>query len=465
MVRIRNQGITLHNPRMAIQFAPKGGLGTLSIPLERRHERTGEHTEFARGMIAEFSIKTTEVNELGCKFFGMLEDCSPQNARLVISSQGYIAKSFRVGGRRDRLALRWNWIAFRFNRLFDRQVGEHGIRMANILPEAQQLSAQLMTFKGELQALLFENEPHRFGQGRDGSRENSAGTAPDAAHARAYGRRDEPLKPTPLPDGRLPVEVRLRAVPEPGRLMPVAVPLQGRVNAGEYEGRPPGTLLLMGVEYRSGDPAASLVLWELDTGWNRAKHSKTGRWEEVRCVDNDKPPYEAADFSTLDPLRLDGPQAKPPTERSPAERLEPEVADGLEPEDQVPGVVEQFAEAEVQVEAAGLVVDRVDLDGPDTQALGVVQDPPQGVDQEHLAQALPADGPVDGQAPEQDDGDGPAGGHVLGLRAGQEVVGDVVAGEGVVPQDRQAGGPGRDVGPREPALGVLGGPGTEPVRE
>jgi hypothetical protein len=135
LVLIRNQGISLHDPKFSLSFREKTGRGWLTVPLKRRDERHGDHSEFPRGMIAEFSKKSYELEPGARQFLEHLTDVAPQSARFRLFSQGYLAKEFPVWRLRYRLAIRWNSFAYKFNRMFDRQVGESGLKRAAILPE------------------------------------------------------------------------------------------------------------------------------------------------------------------------------------------------------------------------------------------------------------------------------------------------------------------------------------------
>ncbi len=134
-VLIRNQGISLHDPKLSLNFREKTGCGWLTVPLKRRDERTGEHSEFARGMIAEFSLKSYDLDPTSRQLLENLVDLIQQDAGFSLYSQGYLAKVFSVTRLRYRLAVRWNSLAYHFNRLFDRKVGASGLKQTTILPE------------------------------------------------------------------------------------------------------------------------------------------------------------------------------------------------------------------------------------------------------------------------------------------------------------------------------------------
>lgn len=80
--------------------------------------------------------------------------------------------------------------------------------------------------------------------------------------------------------------------------------LQGRVNAAEFEGRKPTTVYFVGAQSSSGNSLAKLVFVHRPEGWNTLFREETGRWEEVRHIETNAPPYEAADFEPLAALKL-----------------------------------------------------------------------------------------------------------------------------------------------------------------
>jgi hypothetical protein len=125
---IRNQGITLHDPQVILDFTDRRGGGTLSLPLKRKAEASG-HTEFSRGMIAVYRLNSCELDRTAVAFLHSLENPTTQKPVLLLYSQGYLAWSRRVGDLKDRISLRWNRIAYKFNRMFDREltIGEHTV--------------------------------------------------------------------------------------------------------------------------------------------------------------------------------------------------------------------------------------------------------------------------------------------------------------------------------------------------
>ncbi|MEX2121034.1 MAG: hypothetical protein WD847_15690 [Pirellulales bacterium] len=80
----------------------------------------------------------------------LLESPTLQYARLCIYSQGYLAKSIRIGGYRDKLWSMWNAVAYKINRQFE--TTKEGIVWApKIVPQAQVIHTNLMYFIQALQ--------------------------------------------------------------------------------------------------------------------------------------------------------------------------------------------------------------------------------------------------------------------------------------------------------------------------
>ncbi len=81
--------------------------------------------------------------------------------------------------------------------------------------------------------------------------------------------------------------------------IPALGPYVGRVNVTAFLGKPPGTLMLVGPEGKSGRPMGKLIFVYRPEGWNTLFNPQTQRWEEVRFADSGQPLYQSADFSTL----------------------------------------------------------------------------------------------------------------------------------------------------------------------
>lgn len=146
---VRNEGISLHNVEANLIFVPSNGHGRINMVVKRRRPSKGTD-EFARGMVAEFYLDSTELDEVGHYFIEELKDLKKQDVNLCIFSQGYLAKEFRIGGRIDRLKLKWNHYSYRFNSLFDRRKplpdGSPILYTYNVVPKFVTLGWHLESF-------------------------------------------------------------------------------------------------------------------------------------------------------------------------------------------------------------------------------------------------------------------------------------------------------------------------------
>ena len=150
---IENRGISLHNIHASIGFQPSdnGDGGWFNFPLKRR-ALSGDRDEFARGMIAEFKLKSYEFKEHDFAFLKMIEDPTLQNAKFCIYSQDYLAHEFQIGGWVERkIKAPWNRFAQWFNDLFTTKIGKNPegcdvIRQRKILPIFLTLEWKLQNF-------------------------------------------------------------------------------------------------------------------------------------------------------------------------------------------------------------------------------------------------------------------------------------------------------------------------------
>jgi hypothetical protein len=81
--------------------------------------------------------------------------------------------------------------------------------------------------------------------------------------------------------------------------IPALGPFMGRVNAAEFLGKPPGTVMFVGPEGKSSRPVAKLNFAYRPEGWNTLFNPQTQRWEEVRFANSGQPLYQPADFTSL----------------------------------------------------------------------------------------------------------------------------------------------------------------------
>ena len=154
-VIIRNLGISLHDPAIGMTFGPMGGNTCVSILMKRTDETPDGKSEFARGMIAEFSFKSYELPDKTRDLLASLEDPAKQDARLLVYSQGYLSHQVRIGGWEDQIAAAWNDLAYRIERLIDRPSGTRKIvrdmlKECKFFPNFGTLKAPLAMFTDAL---------------------------------------------------------------------------------------------------------------------------------------------------------------------------------------------------------------------------------------------------------------------------------------------------------------------------
>lgn len=139
-VQVTNHGITLHSTRLGIVFFGPPGRGTISIPLTRYGSSSIGNDRFERGMMGEFGLKSYEIRPEDRAFILLLGDIDRQEASLCVSSQGFLATEFKLGGYRESLKEGWNRFAAWSNGWFDRRVGTNAeempvIRVRRVLPQ------------------------------------------------------------------------------------------------------------------------------------------------------------------------------------------------------------------------------------------------------------------------------------------------------------------------------------------
>ncbi len=106
---IQNTGLSLHDITLSLSYHGPQHSGRIyvSIPAKNKSSYSGE---FAKGMIAEFEFKSYELKDFA-PLTKTLNDIRLQDTTLNLYSQNYLAKSFRIGGLRDKIIIRWNRIA------------------------------------------------------------------------------------------------------------------------------------------------------------------------------------------------------------------------------------------------------------------------------------------------------------------------------------------------------------------
>lgn len=76
-------------------------------------------------------------------------------------------------------------------------------------------------------------------------------------------------------------------------------PCVNHINADEFLGKAPGTVLFLGPECNGSRSLGTLVFAYRPEGWNSLLNPETGKWEAVRFADTGHPLYQSADFAPL----------------------------------------------------------------------------------------------------------------------------------------------------------------------
>lgn len=163
-VLIRNDGISLYDLKVGIRIV---NYGVCNIPLHIQNAQNYPNAEFARGMIAEFGLDTTQIDQAGRAMLDLVNKSKDNRVFLVIISQGYIAKSIPICDSWDRAKVRWNIFAVRFNRKFDREIDSKGmsnmkvVKPGNILPKFLTIGNHLQHFAKRSLDIPLVTEPER----------------------------------------------------------------------------------------------------------------------------------------------------------------------------------------------------------------------------------------------------------------------------------------------------------------
>jgi hypothetical protein len=136
---IRNHGISLHNLRVILAYDATINRGGGSISVQFSHKPLPDGSEFAKGMVAEFVLKSYELEKHEIEMLKLIKNPSKQHAKLCIYSQNYLAYQIRIGGMIDYLKSKWNSFAFSVNRMLTSKIGTSDdgipvIRTFKILP-------------------------------------------------------------------------------------------------------------------------------------------------------------------------------------------------------------------------------------------------------------------------------------------------------------------------------------------
>jgi hypothetical protein len=105
---LQNRGIPLHDVHVRVTFEGKLGWRVRHICLmQTPEEEELLGGEFGKGMIAEFAFYVGQMGRSRGAIVRELKDPIKQKARVEVWSQGFVAKTYEVGGRVDRLRGWW----------------------------------------------------------------------------------------------------------------------------------------------------------------------------------------------------------------------------------------------------------------------------------------------------------------------------------------------------------------------
>lgn len=147
---VRNKGISLHGLTAHIQFFDDENIGIVSIPLERS-KLNGDTDDFAKGMIAEFTLKSYSINENGKEILRKLKNPKGQGAVLCFYSQNYLCRTFKIKEPPTGWRLRWNifvaHIQLKMSRTYTHKPsGRKGLYTPRFIPVFNPQLAQVMDF-------------------------------------------------------------------------------------------------------------------------------------------------------------------------------------------------------------------------------------------------------------------------------------------------------------------------------
>jgi hypothetical protein len=119
---IQNLGIPLHDVHMSLSFSGKDGSGRLNLPLKASEQITVPG-QFAKGMIAAFSLKSHQLDKGGVAFLTALEDAKKQAASLCLYSDGFLVWECRLDSFWIPVQRFWNRLAGKVNYLIKTRKG------------------------------------------------------------------------------------------------------------------------------------------------------------------------------------------------------------------------------------------------------------------------------------------------------------------------------------------------------
>ena len=157
-VRIFNRGIQLQNISMSLCFHGSGSSGIVSIPIPLSQYSKGVSSTFLRGTTASFFL--TASDKKTSNFLSILRDIKEHQPIINLYNSSFLACSFPIYSRWDRLKKLWNRLSFKFS--FKRRVGEgcngKGVFKSYQLPYFEIRSEKLHFFLNGLSQINIDGE-------------------------------------------------------------------------------------------------------------------------------------------------------------------------------------------------------------------------------------------------------------------------------------------------------------------
>lgn len=105
-VIILNSGIALHNISLSLDFYEPGRSGTIHVPIPSSKISKEASSSFLRGTIASFILSSSNNNP--SNILTMLQDIKEQRPVINLYNSSYLARTFPIYSRWDRLKESWN---------------------------------------------------------------------------------------------------------------------------------------------------------------------------------------------------------------------------------------------------------------------------------------------------------------------------------------------------------------------
>ncbi len=161
---LKNVGLPVQDMTANISFTPQGSLGRFSCPLNifdmQSEQVVTKRKTIARGLVVKIGWRSIDFGPGDLSMLTALTEPTAQKAQLSIYSAGYFLKSFRIGGARDRIAMKINGIVhdlFRRCQLgfYARKQGPWRSRIR--MPQRQNIMLALQSFLSEMRKVHTNN--------------------------------------------------------------------------------------------------------------------------------------------------------------------------------------------------------------------------------------------------------------------------------------------------------------------